>query len=158
MTIQVLKSLRADTRQGKGKIRLNDAGGNSIVLERCEQYVVSFTKGRKPCIRVGQNGRRVDLNEWWTCGHDKTLYTSKVYKVTLSDDRVKAWKKRKTSYMVCRNDEHAKKMALWRFSFIVKKDRGLAKNALTKAMVLTNGKSQQITSQKTNVINQNVNV
>lgn len=160
MTIQILKSLRADTKQSTGKFVIK-SDDKSILLERCDQYAVSFDgKTKRPCIRIGDRykGRIVDLNEWWTTGRDKTVYDSKVYKVTLSDDRIKAWKKPRVSYMVCRSDQHAKVMVEYRFNPIVKKDSGIAKNALTKAMILTNGQSQNITSQKSNVINQNVNV
>jgi len=78
-----------------------------------------------------------DKRIWWRVQIDRNITKAKVFKVTLSDDRVKAWKKSpKEEYIVARDMEYAKKITIDRYSKIVKRYTGLGKDAWSRAMML----------------------
>lgn len=101
VAITVMKSLRAGTVKSKGRVRqiTTEINGDlQIAVVECPDLQIGFkTVGgvKKPCVRRG--GRRgpvvADKKIWWRTNLDKSMYSAKVFKVTLSDDRARAWPK-----------------------------------------------------------------
>lgn len=111
-------------------------------MTECPDVVVGWrTVGgtRKPCLRRGgPRGPIVDgMITWWKVTMDKSIYDAKVFKVTLSDDRAKAWNKSpKEEYVVARDIGYATKITEQRYSRIVERYTGLAKESWSRAMML----------------------
>lgn len=149
VAITVMKSLRAGTVKSKGKVKqiTTEINGElQIAVVECGDMVVGFkTEGgvRKPCVRRGgKHGPIVnDTIVWWRTNLDKSMYTAKVFKVTLSDDRARAWPKSpKTEYIVAQDIGYAQKITMNRYSKIVKRYTGLGKDAWSRAMMLASDK------------------
>lgn len=149
VAITVMKSLRAGTVKSKGKVKqiTTEINGDlQIAVVECSDLQVGFkTNGgvRKPCVRRGgKHGPIVTDNiVWWRTNLDKSMYTAKVFKVTLSDDRAKAWPKSpKTEYIVAQDIGYAQKITIDRYSKIVQRYTGLGKDAWSRAMMLASDK------------------
>lgn len=143
ITIQTLKSLRADAIKSKGKATnvSEDAEGDmAIRVELVPNWVVGFkTVGKivKPCIRNGIKGEVVNVKVWWQVPVDKTRLDARVYRVTLSEGRSIAWpKSKKVAYMVASSLKSALEITKKRYGKIVKRYSGLAKDAWSRAMML----------------------
>lgn len=163
MAIQVMKSLRADTRKAKLKPNIvSEFSGNmQIKLTECKNLFVSFKKtgGRRiPCIRIGsKEGARSNIKPWWRVGHTKELYKAKVFKTELSEDRAKVWKRlKKVAYIVAKNESHAKRIARDKFKRLIKYSSGLAKSAWSRAMQLTSGRNQRLQTTNSSPLEGNI--
>lgn len=167
ITIQTIKSLRADARKSKGKVENvseKATGDMSIQVEEVPQWVVGFKRvgdKKKPCIRNGKKGEVVDVKVWWQVPKDKTRYSAKVFKVTLADSRVQAWKKQKKfAYMVASSLKAAIDISKKRYSKIASRYVGIAKDVWSRAMMLVSDRpaSYISTPKSKNVISQNIKV
>ena len=120
-------------------------GDLQIAVVECPDIHVSFeTVGgsRKPCLRRGgAKGAIVrDKKIWWRV-IGKSTYTAKVYKVTLSDDRARAWPMSpKEEYIVAQDIGYAQKITIDRYSRVVQRYTGLGKDAWSRAMMLASDK------------------
>lgn len=161
--MQVLRSLRADTKVSKGKPNVSEKlnGDLSISVQQSLTYVVGFkTVGKKkkvPCVRIGSiHGKRIDLPI--SFGKLTDYKKQKIYKVTLSQNRSKIWLTPATRYIVADNLKQAIQMTEQKWGKVVKKYSGLGKNAWTKAMMMVGDKFGQVGGFHNKVINENVHV
>ena len=153
IAMQTLRSLRAATPKGKGKLhpvteRIDDAE-LGIAVEESKQYVVGFRregKTIKPCVRVGsRKGAVADgIKPWWRVNANREMYAAKVFKVTLSRGRAEAWKKQKPVwYMVARSLEAAKAHVTKRYQRLVTRYSNLGRGTWTRAMSLVADRGQK---------------
>lgn len=122
-----MKSLRAATRKSNGKIKpiVEQAVSDlDIAVVEAPEYVMSVkTEGgvRKPCVRVGsKRGPIVNLKVVYRIEDKSMLRNAKVFKVTLSDSRLQAWKYAKSPWlMVAKDLQSAKANAAYRYNKLV---------------------------------------
>lgn len=143
ITIQTIKSLRADTIKSKGKaqnVSENAQGDFGITVKEIPNLTVGFKtvgKVKKPCIRNGKRGEIVNLRVWWKVPKTKVRYDAKVYSVTLSDNRLEAWpRQKKVSYMVASSLKSAIEITKKRYSKLASRYAGLSKDAWSRAMMM----------------------
>ena len=144
VAITALKSLRAATNKGKGKIHplVETINGElQVAVSECPDLCPAWTRqgGRKlPCVRRGSaKGARTDIKPWWQVAMSKGLGGARVFKVELSPDRAEAWpKSRLVQYVVAYDLAYVKKLIKDRYDKIVKRYSGLGRDAWSRAMML----------------------
>ena len=168
IAMQTLRSLRAATPKSKGNLRPvadriedEDMG---ISVEEAPQYAVGFRqegKVRKPCIRHGRKGTVADIRPWWKVNVNSDMYGAKVYKVTLSKGRQKAWPKQRPHYwMVAKSLESARRIVTKRYQRLVRRYAGTGRGTWTMAMRLVagNGQKMEVTAKAESVVSRVVRV
>lgn len=141
--ITALKSLRAYTRANKTKkmrVNLQRRPKLSVTVEPTS-YTVSMRRvgSGRDSVYVIRNpaGHVVDeIRPWWQVPPmPQFRLKAKVFRVTLSEDRLEAWPhQKKVSYLVASDIQSAIGILERRFSKVVRKSSGLAKSALGRAM------------------------
>ena len=144
--ITALKSLRAETRVFKGKVKVAYGGSaaDGIRYALCPGFYTSFSKEGR-CVRQGVKaiGRREASGQCVKLPHcvqlvepgKRAWLSASVFMVTLSDEVHKRWNKQpKTFYVIAETVKAAESYLQKRFSNIAKRFQGAARYAMTEAM------------------------
>ena len=152
--ITVLTSLRAATKQHKGKgVKVSD-GGNGIGFVRVTSCHPSFTRGHVRCIRSGQRvsgrrGARISLDgkvvnlvppgERWD--------EANVYLFMVPPALRERWQHQPArQYVVCRTDAGVKSYLQTRYGNIARKNTGAARMAIGIAAAKVSTRPQRVTN------------